>query len=103
VVNKIYVIRGQKVMVDNDLADLYEVEARRLKEAVRRNIDRFPADFMFEFTQTEFESLRSQFATSRFKRWDCAVLLPVLTITDLWHRSVKGLFILIPKIRGHNL
>ena len=68
VVNKIYLIRGQKVMLDNDLADLYDVETRRLKEAVRRNIDRFPEDFMFELTQTEFDSLRSQFATSKTQK-----------------------------------
>jgi ORF6N domain len=68
VMNKIYFIRGQKVMIDNDLADLYDVETKRLKEAVRRNIDRFPEDFMFELTQTEFESLRSQFATSKTGR-----------------------------------
>jgi len=68
VINKIYFVRGQKVMLDNDLAVLYGVETKRLKEAVRRNIDRFPGDFMFELTQTEFESLRSQFATSKTGR-----------------------------------
>lgn len=68
VMNKIYFVRGQKVMIDYDLADLYDVETKRLKEAVRRNIDRFPDDFMFELTQTEFESLRSQFATSKTGR-----------------------------------
>ncbi len=56
VINKIYLIRGQKVMIDNDLAELYAVETKRLKEAVRRNIDRFPEDFMFELTQDEFNS-----------------------------------------------
>ena len=68
VMNKIYFVRGQKVMIDNDLADLYDVETKRLKEAVRRNFDRFPDDFMFELTQTEFDSLRSQFATSKTGR-----------------------------------
>lgn len=63
--NKIYEIRGQKVMLDFDLAEMYEVENKRLKEAVRRNIDRFPADFMFELTKKEMETLRSQFATSK--------------------------------------
>ncbi len=48
--NKIYEVRGQKVMLDFDLAELYEVETRVLKQAVRRNIDRFPNDFMFELT-----------------------------------------------------
>lgn len=65
VMNKIYLIRGQKVMLDEDLAQLYQIETKRLKEAVRRNIDRFPADFMFELTSEELESLRSQFATSK--------------------------------------
>src|SRR6478609_1144430 len=60
---KIYNIRGHKVMLDFDLAELYMVETRRLKEAVRRNIQRFPPDFMYELTQTEYHSLRSQFAT----------------------------------------
>ena len=68
VMNKIYLVRGQKVMLDSDLADLYDVETKRLKEAVRRNFDRFPDDFMFELRQTEFDSLRSQFATSKTGR-----------------------------------
>ena len=62
--NKIFEIRGLKVMLDFDLALLYNVETKRLKEAVRRNINRFPEDFMFEITEIEFNSLRSQFATS---------------------------------------
>lgn len=68
VVNRIYIIRGQKVMLDRDLAELYQVETKRLKEAVRRNISRFPEDFMFELTKSEFESLRSQIATSKSGR-----------------------------------
>ncbi len=63
--SKIYDIRGQRVMLDFDLAELYEVETKRLKEAVRRNIDRFPSDFMFELTKDEFASLRSQIASSK--------------------------------------
>ena len=63
IVNKIYLIRGEKVMLDSDLAQLYNVEVRRLKEAVRRNRLRFPDDFLFELTQVEFHSLRSQIAT----------------------------------------
>ncbi len=51
--------------MDFDLAELYETETKRLKEAVRRNIDRFPKDFMFELTKKEFESLRTQIATSK--------------------------------------
>ena len=65
VMNKIYFMRGKKVMLDNDLAELYGVETKRLKEQVRRNIDRFPDDFMFELTKGELESLRSQIATSK--------------------------------------
>ena len=61
--NKIYEIRGQRVMLDFDLADLYETETKRLKEAVRRNLNRFPPDFMFELTNLEYDSLRTQFAT----------------------------------------
>jgi phage regulator Rha-like protein len=60
---KIFEIRGQRVMLDFDLAELYEVETKRLKEAVRRNIRRFPEDFMFELTPEEYASLRTQFAT----------------------------------------
>ena len=62
--SKIYEIRGQKVMLDFDLAEMYGTETKRLKEAVKRNIKRFPSDFMFELTKEEFESLRSQIATS---------------------------------------
>ena len=51
-----HLIRGQKVMLDRDLAELYEVETKQLKRAVRRNIDRFPADFMFELTKAELEN-----------------------------------------------
>jgi len=64
VMSKIYLIRGQKVMIDNDLAELYEIETRRLNEQVKRNIKRFPEDFMFQLTEIEFENLKSQFATS---------------------------------------
>jgi len=62
--NKIYFIRGQKVMLDFDLAALYEVETRRLNEQVKRNISRFPSDFMFRLTEIELENLMSQIATS---------------------------------------
>ena len=64
IIRKIYVLRGQKVMLDMDLAVLYEIETKRLKEAVRRNIERFPEDFMFELNAKEYNSLRTQFATS---------------------------------------
>lgn len=58
-------IRGQKVMLDFHLANLYEIETKVLKQAVKRNINRFPTDFMFELNKEEFESLRSQFVTSK--------------------------------------
>ena len=64
--NKIYLIRGQKVMLDRDLAILYGVETKVLKQQVRRNLDRFPTDFMFEIIESEFAVLRSQFVTSRW-------------------------------------
>lgn len=64
ILNKIYAIRGQKVMLDEDLAAMYGVETRRLNEQVKRNTDRFPKDFMFTITQKEFENLKSQNATS---------------------------------------
>lgn len=64
VMNKIYFIRGQKVMLDRDLAELYGVETKRLKEQVKRNMDRFPEDFMFELNDAEFNNWRSQIATS---------------------------------------
>ncbi len=61
----IYLIRGEKVMLDKDLADLYGVDTKRLNEQVRRNLDRFPDDFMFQLTVDETECLRSQIATSK--------------------------------------
>jgi hypothetical protein len=62
--SRIQLIRGKKVMLDSDLSALYEVETKQLKRAVRRNIDRFPEDFMFELTKDELEILRCQFGTS---------------------------------------
>jgi len=61
---KIYLIRGQKVMLDADLAELYDVQTKVFLQAVKRNIDRFPDDFMFQLTKEEFTNLRSQFVTS---------------------------------------
>jgi len=60
----IYNVRGSKVMIDSDLANLYGVETKRLKESVRRNLERFPEDFMFILTNEEVRILRSQIATS---------------------------------------
>jgi hypothetical protein len=66
--NMIYLIRGQKVMVDSDLADLYQVETKALNQAVRRNLDRFPKDFMFQLTSEEYRTLKSQSVTSKVGR-----------------------------------
>ena len=64
VINKIYFIRNQKVMLDRDLAELYSVETKRINEQVKRNLSRFPEDFMFQLSEIEFQNLKSQFATS---------------------------------------
>lgn len=64
ILDKILTIRWEKVMLDRDLAELYWVETKRLNEVVKRNLSRFPLDFMFHLTSDEFENLRSQFATS---------------------------------------
>jgi hypothetical protein len=74
IASKIYLIRDIKVMLDRDLAELYGVETKRLKEQVRRNIERFPQDFMFELTKQEIKNLRSQFATSS---WGGARYIPM--------------------------
>ena len=66
ITSKIYLIREQKVMLDSDLAELYQVQTKLLKRQVRRNIERFPEDFMFELTKEESDNLRSQFGTSRW-------------------------------------
>ena len=62
--NKIYLIRNQKVMLDKDLAELFEVETKRVNEQVKRNFSKFPEHFMFQLNEDEFEILKSQFATS---------------------------------------
>jgi len=72
--SKIYLIRGKKVMIDHDLATLYRVETKALKQAVRRNIERFPDDFMFELNNKEFTILRSQIVTSS---WGGSRYLPM--------------------------
>lgn len=64
ILNRIYVVRGEKVMLDQDLAEMYGVETKQLKRQVKRNTERFPKDFMFELTAKEFENLRSQIGTS---------------------------------------
>jgi len=79
IINKIYLVRGQKVMLDMDLAELYGVETKVLKQAVKRNIERFPEDFMFEITSKEFQNLRSQIVTSS---WGGVRYFP-MAFTDL--------------------
>ena len=64
ITSKIYLIRGKNVMLDQDLAELYDVETKRLNEQVKRNLNRFPDDFMFQLNNEEFNNLKSQFATS---------------------------------------
>lgn len=64
ITEKIYLIRGSKVMIDRDLADLYKVKRKNLKQSVRRNISRFPEDFMFKLSKEEFATLRSQIVAS---------------------------------------
>ena len=63
--NSILLIRGHKVMLDADLAEIYGFTTKRLNQQVKRNIDRFPEDFMFQLTKEEFEDLRLQFATAK--------------------------------------
>jgi len=65
---RIFIVGGRQVMLDEDLADLYGVETKRLVEQVKRNIERFPADFMFQLDETEMAALRSQIATSKTGR-----------------------------------
>ncbi len=74
--NKIYSLRGQKVMLDFDLAQLYETETKYLKRAVRLNIKRFPSDFMFEVSKTEWDSLRCNFGTLETGRGKYPKYLP---------------------------
>jgi len=71
---KIYMLRGQKVILDGDLAELYGVEVKQLKRQVRRNIDRFPADFMFQLSKDDLDSLRCHFGT--LKRGEHSKYLP---------------------------
>ena len=74
---KIYEIRGGKVMLDKDWAFLYQIEVKRMNEAVKRNIRRLPSDFMFQLTKEEWSNLKSQFATSSWGEFvNCLMLLP---------------------------
>ncbi len=64
IINRIYILRGQKVMLDRDLAEMYDVEVKVLKVSVKRNLTRFPGDFMFRLIESEWEILKSQIVTS---------------------------------------
>ena len=75
IINKIYLIRGKKVMLDFELAELYLVETKQLKRQVKRNPERFPGDFMFQLTTKEFENLRSQIGASS---WGGTRYLPMV-------------------------
>ncbi|HMK27650.1 MAG TPA: ORF6N domain-containing protein [Chitinophagaceae bacterium] len=97
VMNKIYLIRGQKVMLDKDLAELYAVETRILNQAIRRNTDRFPEDFMFRLTAAEFEILRSQFVISS---WGGVRYLP-LAFTEQGVSMLSGVLNSETAIRVH--
>jgi len=74
--SRIFTLRGKEVMIDVDLAELYQVEIKRLNEQVKRNIERFPDDFMFQLTEEEYNSLRSQIATLEKKRGTHRKYLP---------------------------
>ncbi len=74
IINKIYLVRKQKVMIDRDLAELYGVETKRLKEAIRRNASRFPKDFMFAMNASEFRNWRSQFVVRLEATESCMLL-----------------------------
>ena len=99
ILNKIYVVRGEKVMLDKDLAEMYGVETKQLKRQVKRNIDRFPRDFMFGLTRKEFENLRSQIGTSS---WGGTRYMPMAfteqgvamlsSIFPVWQAVIKCLY-----------
>ncbi len=76
IVGRIFLIRGKKVMIDRDLAELYEVDSKALNQAVKRNISRFPPDFMFQISKEEADSLRSQFVTLEKGRGRYSKYLP---------------------------
>jgi len=80
IMSRIYLIRGMKVMLDMDLAELYGVETKHLKRAVRRNIKRFPPDFMFELSETELLNWRRQFGTSN--REKMGIRIPPFVFTE---------------------
>mgnify|MGYP003291447029 FL=1 len=84
---KIHNIRGQQVMLDKDLADLYGVEVRTLNQSVKRNIKRFPTDFMFQLNEEEWKNLKSQFVISR---WGGSLFLPYAFTEQMGWIAVRG-------------
>jgi superfamily I DNA and RNA helicase len=93
IASRIYFVRGQKVMLDRDLAELYGVQTKVLKQAVRRNINRFPFDFMFELNKKEFENLRSQIVTSS---WGGLRYMPMV-LTELGVAAEQGVVMFTAK------
>ena len=81
--NRIYEVRGMRVMLDRDLAELYEVEVKYLKRQVNRNIERFPEDFMFEISHEEYNSLRCQNGTLKSGRGQHAKYMPYAFIEEV--------------------
>lgn len=98
---KIFNIRGQMVMLDFDLAELYEVPNKALKQAVRRNMERFPADFMFELTREEYRFLRSQFVTLETGKGQFSKYLP-FAFTEHGVAMLSGI-LNSPKAIGTNI
>lgn len=88
IVDKIYLIQGKKVMLDRDLAELYGVQTKVFNQAVKRNLERFPEDFMFQLTLTEHESLMSQIVTSNVGRG--GLRKPPLAFTEQGAAMLSG-------------
>ena len=85
--NSIRTIRGERIILDADLAQLYGVETKVLVQAVKRNLERFPTDFMFQLTQEEFAFLRSQFVTSKGRGGRRYLHTPLQSTASLWRRT----------------
>jgi len=83
ITSKIYFVREKKVMLDKDLANLYGVETKKLKQAVRRNMQRFPKDFMFEMSIIEFQNWRSQFVTSNSDKMSYRIPPPTVLLNKV--------------------
>ena len=106
IVKRIFFIRSHKVMLDNDLAELYGVKTKILNKAVKRNIDRFPADFMFQLTMQETENLRFHFGTSSEGHGGRRYIFPMFLQNKVWpcfpvFYIANKLFKLILQLCGH--